>query len=82
MDDRCIMENLLNCSKGVCDLYMHGTIESTTPNVRQAFSEALTSELTMQDEVYKQMSQKGWYHPEQAEQQKVQQIKQQHTATC
>ena len=30
MDDRCIMESLLLTSKGVCDLYMHGTIELRT----------------------------------------------------
>lgn len=29
MDDRCIMENLLLTTKGVCDLYLHGTIESS-----------------------------------------------------
>ena len=28
MDDKNIMENLLNCTKGACDLYMHGAIES------------------------------------------------------
>ncbi len=28
MDDKCIMENLLHTAKGVCDLYLHGTIES------------------------------------------------------
>ena len=30
MDDKCIMENLLLTTKGVCDLYLHGTIESST----------------------------------------------------
>ena len=34
MDDKCLMENLLLVEKGVCDLYMHGTIESGTANVR------------------------------------------------
>ena len=29
MDDKMIMENLLNTTKGVCDLYMHGAIESS-----------------------------------------------------
>ena len=37
MDDKCIMENLLLTTKGVCDLYMHGTIESSTQNVHQTF---------------------------------------------
>ena len=41
MDDRCIMENLLMTTKGVCDLYFHGTIESSTQNVHQAFDQAL-----------------------------------------
>ena len=37
MNDQSIMENLLMTTKGVCDLYMHGTIESATQNVQQAF---------------------------------------------
>ena len=41
MDDKCIMENLLNVTKGVCDLYMHGSIESSSPNVHRAFTDAL-----------------------------------------
>ena len=52
MDDKLIMENLLNTTKGVCDLYMHGAIESCTPNVRQAFTTALNFELGMQDELF------------------------------
>lgn len=41
MDDKCIMENLLLTTKGVCDLYMHGTIEASTANVHQTFNQAL-----------------------------------------
>lgn len=63
MDDKMIMENLLNTTKGVCDLYMHGAIESSTPNVRQAFCTALNFELGMQDELYKQMQQKAGTPP-------------------
>ena len=77
MDDRCIMESLLLTSKGVCDLYMHGTIESSTANVHQTFHQALSDSLRMQDEIYKQMSAKGWYQTEQAEQQKLQKVKNQ-----
>ena len=76
MNDKCIMENLLLNTKGVCDLYMHGTIESSTPKVHQAFSTALNDALCMQDNVYKQMSDHGWYTTEQAQQQKLQQVKQ------
>ncbi len=77
MDDRCIMENLLLTTKGVCDLYLHGTIESSTQNVHQAFDKALDDSLCMQDDIYKKMSAKGWYSTETAEQQKVQKLKNQ-----
>ena len=74
MDDRTIM---LNTAKGVCDLYMHGTIESPTQNVHQAFDTALNDSLCIQDSIYKKMSAKGWYTTEQAEQQKVTKVKNQ-----
>ena len=34
-NDQQIMENLLLTTKGVCDLYLHGAIESATPNVHR-----------------------------------------------
>lgn len=77
MDDKCIMENLLNVTKGACDLYLHGTIESPTMNVHQAFDNALNDTLCMQDDIYKKMSAKGWYTTDQAEQQKISKIKNQ-----
>jgi len=77
MDDKCIMENLLNVTKGACDLYLHGTIESPTMNVHQAFDNALNDTLCMQDDIYKKMSAKGWYTTEQAEQQKISKLKNQ-----
>ena len=41
MEDRDLMEKELLVIKGVCDLYLHGTIESTTQEVHCAFKEAL-----------------------------------------
>ncbi|MEG1633226.1 MAG: spore coat protein [Oscillospiraceae bacterium] len=82
MDDKTIMENLLLTAKGACDLYMHGAIESATPNVHQAFSSALNSQLTMQDDIYQQMSRMGWYKTEQATPQQTQQIKQKFNPSC
>ncbi|MBE5978720.1 MAG: spore coat protein [Paenibacillaceae bacterium] len=75
MDDKCIMENLLNTTKGACDLYLHGTLEAPTKNVHQAFDNALNDTLCMQDDIYKKMSAKGWYTTEQAEQQKISMVK-------
>lgn len=80
MNDRDIMENLLLTSKGVCDLYLHGAIESSTTNVHQAFSSALNDTLWMQDSIYKEMSSHGWYQTEQAPQAQVQKLKQKFSA--
>lgn len=77
MDDRNVMENLLLTTKGVCDLYFHGTIESSTANVHQTFDRALNDSLCMQDQIYKKMSAKGWYASEQAEQTKIMKVKNQ-----
>ncbi len=82
MDDKCIMENLLLTTKGVCDLYMHGAIESSTQNVRQTFSTAFDDALAMGDILYKQMSAKGWYQAENAPQPKLTELKQKFTPTC
>jgi len=76
MDDKNLMENILLLEKGVCDLFLHGTIESPTDNVHQAFSTALNNALGMQDMIYDKMAAKGWYPTEQAEQNKVNSVKQ------
>lgn len=76
MNDKEIMEGILLTAKGVCDLYMHGSIESSTPNVHQAFNTALNDAINMQSCIYDQMSAHGWYSTEQVQPQKIQQLKQ------
>jgi len=80
MDDKNLMENILLLEKGVCDLYMHGTIESPTSNVHKAFCDALNESLCMQDTIYDQMAAKGWYPTEMAEQTKINSVKQKFAA--
>ena len=75
MNDKEIMENLLQTTKGVCDLYLHGAIESSTQNVHAAFDDALDRSLCMQDGIYKQMAAQGWYPSEQATQQMVDKVR-------
>lgn len=79
MNDQTIMENLLHTTKGVCDLYMHGTIESSTPTVHRAFDAALSDNLCMQEDIYKKMTEKGWYETTPADAQQVAQVKQKYT---
>lgn len=79
MNEKEIMEGILLTTKGVCDLYMHGSIESATPNVHQCFNTALNKAISMQSCIYEQMAQQGWYPAEQAPQQKLQQVKQKYS---
>ena len=76
MDDKNLMENILLLEKGVCDLFLHGTIESSTENVHNAFNNALCDSLNLQDKVYDKMAQKGWYPTQPVEQQKINMVKQ------
>ena len=80
MDDKNLMENLLLLEKGVCDLYLHGTIEASTQNVHSTFQSALTESLGMQDTVYSKMASKGWYPSEQADNAKINTVKQKFSA--
>ena len=75
MNDQKIMENLLLTTKGACDLYLHGAIESATQNVNAAFDNALDQTLCMQDGIYQQMAQQSWYPAEQATQQQLEKVK-------
>ncbi|MDO4565139.1 MAG: spore coat protein [Clostridia bacterium] len=80
MNDKSLMENLLMLQKGVCDLFMHGSIESATRDVHTTFNSALNDALKMQDRVYDKMAEKGWYPTEQAEQQKIASVRQKFAA--
>ena len=80
MQDQVIMDNILTSVKNVCDIFMHGTIESATPNVNSAFKQALNESLCIQNEIYAKMAQRGWYPTTQAEQQQIQQTKQKYSS--
>ncbi|MCX4302808.1 MAG: spore coat protein [Clostridia bacterium] len=79
MEDRDLMEKELLIIKGVCDLYLHGTIESSSADVHEAFKCALNESLDIQNKIYNLMVEKGWYKTEFAEQQKIDQAKQKFT---
>ena len=78
MEDKDLMEKELLTIKGACDLYLHGTLESTTTEVHQAFEDALNTSLDIQNKLYNLMAEKGWYKTEVAEQAKINLTKQQY----
>lgn len=71
MGDKELMEKELLVVKGVCDLYMHGMIESPTAEVHTTFQNALNKTLGIQNKIYNMMSEKGWYSTTPAEQEKI-----------
>lgn len=81
LDDKTIMESMLNVTKGACNLYLNGTIESGTADVRSTFDCVLDDTLTMQNEIYTKMSDKGWYPATQAKQTQIKQTRDQFTET-
>ncbi len=76
MEDRDLIENELLVIKGVCDLYLHGTIEASTAEVHMAFKDALNESLNIQNKIYNLMKEKGWYKTDTAEQTKIDTVKQ------
>ncbi len=76
MEDKDLMESELLIIKGVCDLYLHGAIESTTAEVHSAFKDALNVSLDIQNKLYNLMAEKGWYKTELADQTKIDTVKQ------
>ncbi|MBO5005563.1 MAG: spore coat protein [Clostridia bacterium] len=76
MEDKDLMEKELLIIKGVCDLYLHGTIESSTAEVHAAFKDALNTSLDIQNKIYNLMAEKGWYKTETVEQTKIDTVKQ------
>ncbi|HCA05222.1 MAG TPA: spore coat protein [Ruminococcaceae bacterium] len=75
MDDRSLMENMLMLEKGACDLFMHGSIEASSQDVKQAFNSSLTQALDMQSQIYSKMQAKGWYPSQEVEQTKINEVK-------
>ncbi len=80
MEDKDLMEKELLIIKGVCDLYLHGTIESSTAEVHEAFKCALNESLDIQNKIFNLMSEKGWYKMDTVEQQKIDTAKQKYSA--
>ncbi len=76
MEDKDLMEKELLIIKGVADLYLHGTIESSTAEVHTAFKDALNETLDIQNKIYTLMAEKGWYKMQNVDQAKIDATKQ------
>ena len=72
MEDKNYMETLLNASKGMCEVLLHGTIEASTNSVNSTMKDSLFDTLYMHKEIYTKMEAKGWYKTDVAPTTKIQ----------
>lgn len=75
MDDKLIMQNLLDSIKSVCNLLNQSAIEANETNVSTNFRNVLGVFLGLQHETYKQMQEAGWYQVEDVKNQAINKVK-------
>ena len=71
MEDRELMERELLLMKGISTLYLHGSIESETKEVHEAFKCALEESLNIENHIYNLMKDRGWYQTDEADMNKI-----------
>ena len=76
MNDQSLMQDLLITIKETCDLFLHATVESSTPEVRTIFNNSLFECLRIQNEVFSKMEDKGWYPENRVQPTKINQVEQ------
>ena len=61
MNDQLLMENYLLVLKSTIEVYIHGTLESSNPDVRLCLRNGLDETLSAQACTYDKMTKYGWY---------------------
>lgn len=73
MEEKLMVSNILTLTKNLCDILMHGTIESSVNHV--IIRDVLNDYLGLQSEIYNIMVQQGWYQNVQVDSSKIMQLK-------
>lgn len=79
-DEKAKMTDLLNCEKHMASAYNTFLSESETSAVMNCLSGILNDEHSIANELFTEMSSKGWYKTEKAEENKINAAKQQFSA--
>ena len=61
MNDKLLMENYLLVLKSTVEVFVHGTLESSNPEVRETLKNGLDEILKAQARCYDEMTKFGWY---------------------
>jgi len=76
MQDKELMMDMLSTQKLITSVYSSFANECACKSVRDDFLNMLREEHDIQADIYKEMSNRGWYAVQPAEQQKIAQAKQ------
>ena len=77
-DEKQKMTDLLSSEKYMTEVYNTYCCESATPSVKNCLCSLLQDEHRVQDEIFHEMSSRGWYTVEKAEDSKLQSAKMQY----
>ena len=61
MNDQEIMDNYLLLLKSSVEVYVHGTLESSNPDIRDLLKSCLDCTMQHQALTYEEMTKYGWY---------------------
>ena len=75
-DDQEVLTDALASEKFATDGYNNFSNECATPEVRQKFLALLSEEHQIQNDIFQEMSKRGWYPTPAAEKQKIDEAKQ------
>ena len=67
MSDQILMDNYLLVLKSTVEVYVHGTLESSNPEVRDLLKLGLDETIIHQGDTYNLMTDYGWYKIENVE---------------
>lgn len=61
MNDQLLMDNYLLNLKSTVEVFVHGTLESSNPDIRELLKSGLNQIMTHQANTYDEMVKYGWY---------------------
>lgn len=80
-NEKCRLTDLLNAEKFATGTYNECLNESSTPELRAVFSSILEEEHKIQNDIFNEMSRRGFYPTKQAEDALVKQAKDKYAAS-
>ena len=79
-DEKHMLNDALNSQKFIASVYNADTMECATPQVKSCLSGILEDEKRMQQEIFDEMSSRGYYPVETAKEEKINETKQKYGA--